>query len=1699
MWTIFCTTANLGAYHEVPRFAFGWNSTMWIAAALPDLAQPPPRELFLPWLKVSLEVWDVAGGGPVTRQGKPLERQPQHENDGWNQARAHLAQHFDTRVTAADKKEVAAFLSVGTAGDTPNDYRADSESWPGAMASFSNQGALVGKQLGGTSIHALAEFKGGDEDAFDAWIERLLADADSRIVIIPVPPGWTSTYIPDAARETEHGSYTFEIGNGIAPPARIEAKACAGTEETSVWKTTLLTTGGFLQIPAGFNHEADTDYRKKNWRRDYLNQAAEVLSPVAWFGVSKTFKELVKIMHDRADAGMRFPHSQFDPDTGKLLELPLTISQEIFKLLTGMADVPLQMGVDGTTHDKLMERLSQGEWVRMVSQAVDLWGGDEYRELANALREERLDSETFDGLLAADPPIPGILISKTIAAEISKELARMELPATAVTSIHLARVRTEVDAVITQAGLAKTEAPAWAIWIANYLRERAQRMENFPLLPGAKLAEVSDDEDFLIDLFIRQWELLALIAANDDTILAGKRWEAVIGAKRLSDRRTALQKALRDSGRSLFSRYGDGLAGAVLSDLKIPNAIHQNAASEATEVGNRIKAAMGNLAKRAVGEGQPRFLQQVSLGDLPAAPESIAKQISEIVARGTGAADLRRTMPQPLRMDLPRPGADEAQQRQFQEDLSGVLVMLSRQDAARRWRCLNSATLEGSFKGTDLQLRIPALSPFQLNSSGGVLQGVVDYQERPVGVELADTRGSAIDKDPAKVNASGLHFRHMQLAKLVPEAWGEIPYLAYQKAEGGRSNEYHSAWIPVHSSGALPPEVAIEGDPSELKKPADLPAPQAGAFSNYAAYLRRVPVGGVRLSGRLAKPSERPFGATKPIWEEFKPRLAPSTVASLTKELLKEAKPDEKDEPTVYLLWSNEGSMSRPSCPKIDFHVRPPSTEPENWSRGFRTAGRRKVGETDAQLEQFLINVADDYHDLVRDPDEGMNPTGEADFPFGKASDLIDDYAVTGLKVEVHEMLIPGIGRPQLSFNPVANFVLGLDDPKPRVEYGQALDYLRRVQKVFNVPLATQGVNLTPAFEGKIAVSRAPSGASVGLRQDGGTLEILVPPGRICVLTLHPLISEAAESHFDKIHDPALEALTVPTLGTVYQVPGAERIMHFEAVPMPSDCLPQASEIWKRLSLETNNARRLKVSLAPLVGKVWGENWPYVGAVEARIQRWRIGGAEQEWGEIELKQDDGSEKMEIRPKLFRNVVAMAANADQSLGVDAMLKNELGDFANIADNDVESSEERISLAALLGKGQAEQARLTVYDEAGTQTPWPVYLRASVKVRSRYFDLPGFEGATRTASHSITLGNDEVLSTSYKRHVLPGRLTSPLGPPRIKMLIPLIDAEGDERESHPGFIALCLEPLVSPFHLLEGNIVRTGFNGAEYPEMGFDPLTSPQGLSSANHAPAPLMGRPFGLTVEREGADAAYPFSAYFFACPGLTDKWKKAGRAHDLFVKLAFRWTIWEGKKPVPTMDATKAELTGMTTGDWQVRLLARQGQVAIRVNGEIERGPDGDPKLYKLSQFTFSLDGMIPLFFDGERQVEIVPPPSEKSASMYMTFAFLSWSMTRDVLSGAMTKNPENIHLLAENGTTWHKVWERSSSSPGEQTTMGQFVMIMARKGGLLADDRKTLAGFFSALFPDQGKEGSKDPYVEARMMINRIFKPIGRKKAAPV
>ncbi len=1736
MWTIVTNTSNLGAYtgDKRARLAFNWNSTFWRGGGVPPAVEAAQFGLFLPWRSIRLELWDVtdgsipsklggAGGPAVVRPAKPTN------GAGWGSARERLGSALSVQGGIAPER----FFGVAAAG---GEYAMNPESWPALMASLSNYASPVNEELGLSSFHPLdwfiekmelspEEADGLDDDEKAEALKNKKKDigdrlsAGARIALVPVPlpdqPGeeelWTLSASDAAGPEQAILKLTHKDLAGFN--AEIQVQGANSSLNQNVWVRAFGGTRSYLPLSDQFDSDEDSELRKRNWRKDYAHNVQAHLNLLAWWREKNvpakndwaTLRPLLEagllLLHDRADLGLRFGVEEFDLDEAGQSGPPLQdgakrISEHIFLRLAKidpgsgrkvLDELGVGPGLKGK-NEKFLQHLRDGKeqnWVGLVTMAVEQWGED------SLAVKGRSTSHLHEALR---------FLSKPGSEDEFKE--------------------TGIDG-------------------AKALEE---------------LERVADDEDIVLDLFIVQWEQFV---AKHGGAGSEKHWRKLLGADRLMDRRGELQELLRDSGRTLREWLGDGLTAElwfwrekengkmVSKGLHVPDGTPQNAKSEAKAVQEAIVQGMKRLWNIPT---TPPFRVPVlrttksEEKDFPAPGAEAKEAIEEMVVRLATPSELRRTMPHPLRVDTPMLTTPAKQLA----EMAGVLVFLRRKGEKGgkkegKWRCLNMAKLLGTVDGNELVLGKPAeqvVSPFQVNSVNGVLQGVIEYQERPIAVELLEAiermkRDSEVEGeeiDPMKMVA-GLELSYRQLDKVDPAGWGVVPPMIYSKED---KPNFEVAFAPVHNSGALPPDLADSPDtPGQIGAFGTIDKPAGKQIASYGPYRRRVPVGAVRFSGSRDKEGN---------WAKFQPRMAPSSVAPLVHDLIEPDQTeagtagDRRKDLTTYVLWPGvNGAQNRIGNSTVEFLLRPPAVEVENWARGFVAERYQEGGSLDPTDQELLMDVEDAYFELV---DEDETARGS------KADDLIDDYAVSMVKVEFEEVEMPG-QKVELKKMAVLFSQGAVEEKAPT-----GREFLDRIQRIFR---ATDGA---PAgFRGWLVVERGDAGSKfkVGFPQaegnenkkDPNRWHLTIPPGRIVKMTVTPCLSLKAKNHFDVIYseDGPNKELKAVDGDKAFEVIPAAREFYFETVPsariinkVPKPALPTPKETWNAITLGTTSAGRLSVNLPVLKAEGDGAYWRYVGAIETGVQPWRWLGRIQAW---EKQKTDVNGKLlpSRRPRLCENVELLNKKNEVDQ-LEPVLANELADFEGVAPNDAfthggpgsdrdgDGIDDRVNLM----KAIQEQKEFPLFEDPGDQEVLGRYMRVRLKLWSRYLGLPGFSDTITSKWSEVSKGGKRVVASSFKRMVLPGRLRTPLGAPRVKMLIPLIEDAprtsmgGEGIEGRPGFLALTTEGLASPFHILEGaiefaeyEIFNADTNTLEtryFPEFGPDPISSAnsfvdgddeinqkKGLDKAAKEKVdaePLQGRAFGLTVEREGADAAFPYAAFSFDFPKLPDGVLPNGRMteaykSDIFLKLAFRWRIWSGEDKARTMDHPAEELVGPLTSPWQIRMLAPSAQIEI--------DPGGDVAVESLR----FLPARKRLFIKhANKEVRVIAPKYQGSTgigNLTMTFAFLTWKTVPDVLSGNLSKLPVGIYLPGVN-KEWEPVWLRAE---GGRPDRGQFLLLMTRRqrgedqtvGEILkvaavnGDYSDRLMAFSNALFPEQGRHDSEEEYQPATMMVVRAFKPI--------
>ena len=578
-----------------------------------------------------------------------------------------------------------------------------------------------------------------------------------------------------------------------------------------------------------------------------------------------------------------------------------------------------------------------------------------------------------------------------------------------------------------------------------------------------------------------------------------------------------------------------------------------------------------------------------------------------------------------------------------------------------------------------------------------------------------------------------------------------------------------------------------------------------------------------------------------------------------------------------------------------------------------------------------------------------------------------------------------------------------------------------------------------------------------------------------------------------------------------------DEIADSNSPPLPP-YLPDAEQVWTALRLaevgtygrESRRVQRLEVAVLPCPKSPKSgaktaspaddlaliRKWCFVSEVRAEIQPWvwrglPEGGYEKIAELIKPQDTAQSEDRDENPSILRKVVegeapSFGEREDAAARVQTGIVNYAAPFK------------------LWGKGVSTPAPpFIIYQDQGEQDEVPGYYRVKLLVKSRYAGLGDSTQEEGPFSHATTVsgeiewpwnGDKNFLKppqrkeaqkrgwlrqSSHRRILFRGNLRRKLDLPRVKMVIPLLEAMPEptakrqcgEPPHRPGFIVLTREPLRSPWHRLIAEVdwARVNLGGPgdqevikELPEFGPDPITAEGSFDWAFKAKSELKalseldGRAFGLTYERE-ADAAFFPNAGFYFDPPFQPGTKNPDLdptmndfSNDWFVKVRFRWEI----RPSYVMDNLASTLVSESTQPWQVRLLAPFQWIHFANN------PHAD-----LARVTFDFQGGFPVFSgplpqrtnqkDGKigKLGNPFPPaygqnvdnPNASPASLLL---FVAWSLVPDFLNAERSKVVHSIFAVPA-GERPFPLFRNSSISSVLKPEGGNFLLLFGRKGDL--------------------------------------------------
>lgn len=1112
-------------------------------------------------------------------------------------------------------------------------------------------------------------------------------------------------------------------------------------------------------------------------------------------------------------------------------------------------------------------------------------------------------------------------------------------------------------------------------------------------------------------------------------------------------------------------------------------------------------------------------------------------------------------------------------------------------------------------------------APWQVVESYGITQSVVEFRGKPLGLRCWDDAEDdpASNKEvtgsdrPVTANSEFDLVRYQIVSSdSIYKKWGPVPGLRYDKKW-----RYEFLFAPIHNTGALPWQLKEEesgglSSKSEIFRsltPKDIEDHKV----TITDYLRRVPIGQVRLGRPMTKEKNYYEGYEKPILPEGVRPLYDDLQDQMTYEYLKKFRPLDRSKldigyappslpaQTLLLRPSAKGEDALESIAR--FLIRPPATAIENWTIWQSS---QLDNEADSVKKANAVDCIADINRLARELSQSATPA--ADKARGlELTQLLDDPAVKAVVLRVKLLLdlreathSERGARNNYVFETVLSFPTrqirdykGGSDP-PIVGGDQLPDKVRQNCREM-VQVHTERVE-------EIWIKWAPAefDVSKAISVSDRKLTITVPAGCISELELTPCLRGADKERFGIYDETKGELKKVAVLDDCFEVCQSTYRIWAEAVPslegLPKErqltnkaeaglasaqapsYLPNSAEVWKALRLaevgtygrEARRVQRLEVAVLPRRASDQNANavtsdldlmrkWCFVSEVRAEIQPWVWRGLPED------KYDKLAEL--IKPQeMARDDNGLWERDEDRLILRKLVEGEAAAFGEREDATASVQKGLVNYAApfkLRWDGvDTPMPPFIIYQDQGEQDEVPRYFRVKLVIKSRYAGL-GSSTQKDLLSHDTPVASefawdwplqkdDKIDSredfpkrkSSYRRILFRGHLRSALDLPRVKMVIPLLEALPDEesesssgskatRQRRPGFIVLTREPLRSPWHRLIGEVdwARVNLGGPsdrevikEIAEFGPDPLTAQRSFDWAFKsktdlkARSELDGRAFGLTYERE-ADAPFFPNAGFYFDPPFQPKDKESVEdvtmndfSNDWFAKVRFRWEV----RPSYVMDNLAKTLVGKSTQSWQVRLLAPFQWVRFaKLHRELE-----ETIPYDLQKVTFQYVNEEPVFsgYDEKGNWGRLGPPrgpeygrntEHPDASPAGLLLFVAWSLVPDFLNAERSKIAHSIFAFHRRNTL---PMYRNPSLQGDKTRRpdgGNFMLLFGRQGDL-EDFVKTLPNpkttptkpgeqedgldvlINKFLFPRTAKTGKTEQIdPDARAMITRCSPPI--------
>jgi hypothetical protein len=1189
------------------------------------------------------------------------------------------------------------------------------------------------------------------------------------------------------------------------------------------------------------------------------------------------------------------------------------------------------------------------------------------------------------------------------------------------------------------------------------------------------------DEEILASLFIGEWYRLA---GDKLFTMATRPGESRPDRATLAIR---LTRTLADTGRGLAARLGDALArrwaAAAIAHTSYANDPQPGAEAEATAALKKMLEAWRDETWASNDKNAKWLRPKEPLVRLP--DEALDSLFSDggafrpALLKLTGDAKAPLSVAEPHPLLVPIPALKEEQLH----DISGLLIFSRRvtpQKTDQHWQCLTVGELRLRLHADEFPddegflLASQCLVPWQVSETNGVVPQMIEYRGRPLGVEMLETAASATSiqrTGGVPEDQSAIQLFYAQLQQKSNEGWGLVTGLCYRDSD----TMYEFLFSPVHNTGALPEKLVRGTKPGILLKTDEFLKIARDAHPKKGPYQRRVGIGAPRLIAPLSSADPKDSRA-------FRSAVPPPGVKPMAVDLRNGLpdgtgnKPQESPDFTVVLLHKVQSQAS--------FALRPPATSFENWRLWQRGSGwnAAPMQSLEGDAQYAIGQHADRWDERQRSASRSAPAEMDPEHP----AQIVDDPTVGGVLIRLTRLFSRhGTQAPPCPpfFIPVLPRHTPNDwptEPTPD-KVNQVFDWLRH-------PCSFLGGGFC-----EVKVWRSP-GKVLTLPKEGKKIaELGIPDGEVWDMTIASCIAASERNRFDILTNGEVTVFKAGGKDWL-EINKARVFWRIETTPeAPSlGYLPAPDEIWRSLKLRARERKgRLEVALDPALQAQSAWRWAYASGVELHLQPWRWNGTPQEGKDLLSAAKEGADEDEgVRQQLIRaEPPAYGDRADN----DAMLIESFVNFAPWASGYV--------------KVPVTGSPCPILEEPGPRDPAPRYYRARVKIFSRYRGLTEHQTPAAGQISWIVAGGE--WTTPWRRQLIRGSLASPPGPPRVKLVIPLLEGSAGSR---PGFLALCRETLESPFHQLRASIAvaetievhpTTGeLTETRCPEVAPDPITSrdPLYVASPSEKLHLSPGRAAGLTFEREAASPLFPHTAFQFDLPGgLADLDRAKG--HDLFLKVRFQWLIPGAALGDPSGADDCPDITSPETLPWQVRVLAPFDTVRFRAHDDTGTGT-----VHLASEMRFNLDSEVNpnhevLQFwhkdNPSRRGRILPPemPGIKQdgarenldRGVLPELLFVGSAMVPDLLSTESGSLVVSLHYLPHNNASVTIL----PLGPGvPKPTQGHIIMLHSSRDAIgPPQDTKAL---IARLFGDQ--EGETD----AASMIVRISAAIPRGDARP-